>query len=112
MTELVGASDALEAIRVLWRAHECLSCLRTGGCTHTFVEHGFEFDTGVHYLGRDFMRPKESLYKVWQMLTNGKVPMHQLDDDYDIVCIGSDAPFGFCSGACATIARCFRCDIS
>ena len=24
----------------------------TGGCTHSFQDHGFEFDTGLHYVGR------------------------------------------------------------
>lgn len=24
-----------------------------GGCTHTFEKEGFEFDTGVHYVGKE-----------------------------------------------------------
>ena len=24
---------------------------RSGGCCHTFEERGFEFDTGIHYIG-------------------------------------------------------------
>ena len=29
-----------------------------GGCTHSFVEHGYEFDTGVHYVGNIEKRRK------------------------------------------------------
>ena len=28
-----------------------------GGCTHTFVDRGFEFDTGVHYVGGEIWCP-------------------------------------------------------
>ena len=29
-----------------------------GGCTHSFIEHGFEFDTGLHYMGNVHKRKK------------------------------------------------------
>ena len=29
-----------------------------GGCTHAFVEHGYEFDTGIHYIGNIEKRKK------------------------------------------------------
>jgi all-trans-retinol 13,14-reductase len=29
-----------------------------GGCTHSFVEHGYEFDTGLHYMGNIDKRKK------------------------------------------------------
>lgn len=63
------------------------------------MEHGFEFDTGVHYLGHDFTVPTEPLYRMWQLVTDGRVQLAPLDDDYDRVCVGSNKPFGFCSSA-------------
>ena len=29
-----------------------------GGCTHSFEEHGYEFDTGLHYMGNISKRKK------------------------------------------------------
>ena len=33
-----------------------------GGCTHSFVEHGYEFDTGVHYVGNIEKRRENSRF--------------------------------------------------
>ena len=27
---------------------------QAGGCCHTFIDHGYEFDVGIHYIGQVF----------------------------------------------------------
>lgn len=42
-----------------------------GGCTHTFSEKGFEFDTGVHYLGHEVTNPKAIVGYFFFFVKNG-----------------------------------------
>eukprot|EP01060_Flectonema_neradi_P005326 TRINITY_DN13528_c0_g2_i1.p1 TRINITY_DN13528_c0_g2~~TRINITY_DN13528_c0_g2_i1.p1 ORF type:complete len:612 (+),score=164.62 TRINITY_DN13528_c0_g2_i1:58-1893(+) len=53
-----------------------------GGCCHTFFEKEFEFDSGIHYIGKD------SSASVINLLTDGKQKWHPMDEAYDVCCIG------------------------
>ena len=45
-----------------------------GGCTHTFTDKGFEFDTGLHYVGK--LRPKA--HKILDAITKEKIIWDQM----------------------------------
>jgi all-trans-retinol 13,14-reductase len=49
-----------------------------GGCTHTFKEKGFTFDTGLHYVGYD-----EPILKILKFATgkNNQIEWHQMGND-------------------------------
>jgi len=61
---------------------------RAGGCTHTFVEQGFEFDIGIHYIGE--MRSHSLTKCLIDQVTDGQLQWADLDDLYDVVAIGVD----------------------
>jgi all-trans-retinol 13,14-reductase len=55
-----------------------------GGNTHTFVESGFEFDTGLHYVGGHVGSKRVSgLGHIFKYLTDGKVKWEKMDNAYD-----------------------------
>ncbi|BFZ18242.1 hypothetical protein BsWGS_21281 [Bradybaena similaris] len=57
-----------------------------GGCCHSFVEKGFEFDTGIHYIGQ---MHDTSVHRVLlDQLTSGQLRWTKLDDSYDTVAMG------------------------
>eukprot|EP01080_Neovahlkampfia_damariscottae_P003097 gene3097-5267_t len=61
-----------------------------GGCCHVFEEEGFEFDTGIHYVGN--MNPKDpnsTFITLWH-LTDGKLKWESMGDVYDISVIAGD----------------------
>lgn len=72
----------------------------TGGCTHSFEDHGYEFDTGLHYVGR--------VEKYKQLLdlvsARGKevewAKMGSPEDGfgYDTVKLGKEAPHTYRAG--------------
>lgn len=45
----------------------------SGGCTHTFIEKGYEFDTGIHYIGGEVGDPRSALGFIFNMLTLGRL---------------------------------------
>ena len=58
---------------------------QAGGGLHTFVEKGYEFDVGVHYvgeMGRGIFRT------LFDQLTDGQLEWAPLDDAYDVMSIG------------------------
>lgn len=57
---------------------------RQGGNLHTFVEKGFEFDTGVHYVG-GVGQKKQAMRKLLDFVTEGEVGWQQMDDVFDKV---------------------------
>ncbi|XP_062389041.1 all-trans-retinol 13,14-reductase [Sardina pilchardus] len=59
---------------------------RAGGCCHTFIEKGFEFDVGIHYIG-DLLEHKPFRCMLDQ-LTNGQLQWEPLNNPYDMVVIG------------------------
>ncbi|TSK14493.1 All-trans-retinol 13,14-reductase [Bagarius yarrelli] len=57
-----------------------------GGC-HTFIQKGFEFDTGLHYIGQ---LHENSLFKiVMDQITEGQLQFVKLDKHFDTIVIGS-----------------------
>ena len=66
---------------------------QAGGCCHTFYEKGYEFDTGIHYIGE--MRNNTIVRFMLQQLTAGQLQWTNMDDAYDIVLLGEpSAPGG------------------
>ncbi|XP_062601490.1 all-trans-retinol 13,14-reductase-like [Saccostrea cucullata] len=59
---------------------------QAGGCCHTFIDKGFEFDTGIHYIGK--MDPSYDNRVLMDQLTGGKVEYPLMDEAYDVVAIG------------------------
>ena len=77
-----------------------------GGCTHAFHDGGFEFDTGLHYVGRI------EKYKMLLDLVSGRdakkvewAKMGRASDGfcYDEIKLGGDKPWGFKAGAHAFV---------
>ena len=63
-----------------------------GGCTHTFNERGYEFDTGIHYVGN-----VNKLNKVLTMISTKKINWYKLGSDdtelyniYDKIIVNND----------------------
>ncbi|XP_033926395.1 all-trans-retinol 13,14-reductase isoform X2 [Melopsittacus undulatus] len=59
---------------------------KLGGCCHTFTEKGFEFDTGIHYVGR--MQEGSSLRFLVDQLTEGQLEWVPLPPVFDAVLLG------------------------
>lgn len=72
-----------------------------GGCTHSFEEKGYEFDTGLHYVGRvekyktlfDLVTTNDEDKVEWQ-----KMGTKENDYCYDEIKLGQDPAFQFCAG--------------
>lgn len=64
---------------------------QAGGCCHTYVEKGFEFDTGIHYIGE--MIKGTLLHTLLDQITESATEWVKLEDVYDevIIGIGQDA---------------------
>jgi all-trans-retinol 13,14-reductase len=56
---------------------------QAGGCLHTFNEGGYEFDTGIHYVGE--MLSKGALRFLVDQVTNGQVSWAPLKPVFDTV---------------------------
>ena len=63
-----------------------------GGCTHTFEDKGYEFETGIHYVGNIDKR-KELL----KLITNEEIEWESLGEIYDEVII-EDKKYSFLQG--------------
>ncbi|XP_048757507.2 all-trans-retinol 13,14-reductase-like [Ostrea edulis] len=59
---------------------------QAGGCCHTFHDKGFEFDTGVHYIGK--MAPGNDDRVMMDQVTGGRVEYPRMDEAYDVVAMG------------------------
>ena len=59
---------------------------QAGGGLHTFIEKGFEFDVGFHYIGEV---GEQTLFKTLvDQLTDGQMEWAPIEDGYDVVSIG------------------------
>lgn len=56
---------------------------QAGGCCHTFIDKGFEFDVGIHYIGE--MRNNTIAKLLVDQLTDGQLVWENLDDEMDVV---------------------------
>ncbi|XP_040291889.1 all-trans-retinol 13,14-reductase-like isoform X1 [Bufo bufo] len=59
---------------------------QAGGSCHTFQEHGYEFDVGLHYVGQ--MHEGGMFRVIMDQLTDGQLQWKRLGDQYDSVIIG------------------------
>ena len=60
---------------------------QAGGCCHTFLDKGYEFDTGIHYIGE--MAEGTSSRVLVDQLTEGRLDWIKLEDTYDTVVLGA-----------------------
>jgi len=59
---------------------------RAGGCSHVFKEHGWEWDVGLHYVGR-IGNPIHKNRIISDVMTDGKLEWNRLDHNYDTAVI-------------------------
>ncbi|XP_069041863.1 all-trans-retinol 13,14-reductase-like [Lepisosteus oculatus] len=59
---------------------------QAGGCCHSFVDKGFEFDVGIHYLGQ--LHENSLLRVAVDQITEGQLQFAQLEQHFDTVIIG------------------------
>ncbi|EDV26486.1 uncharacterized protein TRIADDRAFT_22982, partial [Trichoplax adhaerens] len=60
---------------------------QAGGCCHTFYEKGYEFDTGIHYIGQ--MHSNKSLSKFYlDQCSDGQIGWCPMDQAFDIASFG------------------------
>ncbi|XP_053550425.1 all-trans-retinol 13,14-reductase [Bombina bombina] len=59
---------------------------QAGGSCHTFQQHGYEFDVGLHYLGQ--MHEGGMLRVIMDQLTEGQLQWNRLDNPYDTIMLG------------------------
>ncbi|KAF3704192.1 putative all-trans-retinol 13,14-reductase [Channa argus] len=59
---------------------------QAGGCCHTYIEKGFEFDVGLHYIGQ--VHENSLLRIAFDQITEGQVEFHKLNQHFDIIQIG------------------------
>ncbi|CAF4953326.1 unnamed protein product [Rotaria sp. Silwood1] len=58
-----------------------------GGNTHTFKENGFDFETGLHYIGGRIGKKTSNLRKHFDCITKNGVEWEKMDDVYDLLVI-------------------------
>ena len=59
---------------------------QAGGACHTFIDKGYEFDVGIHYIGK---MGETGVTKVLvDQITDGQLEWAEMDDEYDVVSIG------------------------
>ena len=67
-----------------------------GGFTHTFERDGFEWDVGVHYVGKMTGR-RGALRRLFDYITNGELDWAPMPDVYDRIVVG-DREFDLAAG--------------
>jgi len=68
-----------------------------GGNLHTFEEEGYEFDTGLHYVGGKVGDKHSDLRKQIDNITDGQVEWAKMDQVYDVAMVGEEQ-FPICEG--------------
>ncbi|XP_026206288.1 inactive all-trans-retinol 13,14-reductase [Anabas testudineus] len=61
---------------------------QAGGCCHTYIEKGFEFDVGLHYIGQ--LHENSLLRIVFDQISEGQLEFQKLNQHFDTIYIGSD----------------------
>ena len=62
---------------------------QAGGCCHTYIEKGFEFDVGIHYVG-GMGEDKPSTSKILlDQISDCQIKWHRMSDNYDTVHIAN-----------------------
>ncbi len=69
-----------------------------GGCTHTFVENGAEFETGLHYIGAGIMDPTSGSRQILDSICDRPTEWEPIGDGedrvYDVVRISDQEESG------------------
>lgn len=65
-----------------------------GGNLHTFTDKGYEFDTGLHYVGGQVGCKQAPLRRQLDYVTDGQVEWEKMDDVYDVAIV-NDERFNF-----------------
>ncbi|XP_036403898.1 inactive all-trans-retinol 13,14-reductase-like [Megalops cyprinoides] len=59
---------------------------QAGGCCHTYLEKGFEFDVGLHYIGQ---LHENSLFRIaLDQISEGQIEFVELEHHFDTIVIG------------------------
>ena len=67
-----------------------------GGFTHVYSRKGFEWDVGLHYIGK-VHDPSSPLRMLFDEITDGQLGWHKMDPVYDKIVIGKEE-FSFVEG--------------
>ncbi|KAI9541190.1 hypothetical protein NQZ68_032973 [Dissostichus eleginoides] len=59
---------------------------QAGGCCHTYVEKGFEFDVGLHYIGQ--VHENSLLRIAFDQISEGQLEFQELNQHFDTIMIG------------------------
>ncbi|KAM9716404.1 inactive all-trans-retinol 13,14-reductase [Menidia menidia] len=59
---------------------------QAGGCCHTYIEKGFEFDVGLHYIGQ--VHENSLLRIAFDQITEGQLEFQELNPHFDTIQIG------------------------
>ncbi|XP_078080088.1 all-trans-retinol 13,14-reductase-like [Mustelus asterias] len=59
---------------------------QAGGCCHTYIKNGFEFDVGIHYVGE--LHEQSFLRILVDHITDGQLEWAKMDDVFDNVILG------------------------
>ena len=60
-----------------------------GGFTHAYSRKGFEWDVGLHYIGK-VHDPRTPLRLIFDEITEGQLKWHKMDQEYDKIVIGNN----------------------
>ncbi|XP_028333042.1 inactive all-trans-retinol 13,14-reductase [Gouania willdenowi] len=60
---------------------------QAGGCCHTYIEKGFEFDVGLHYIGQ--VHENSLLRIAFDQITEGQLEFQELNQHFDTIQIGT-----------------------
>lgn len=71
---------------------------KLGGCTHSFDEKGFEFDSGLHYVGGEVGDSTSQIGFIFDLLSGGELKWTKMDSVYDIAAV---SPLLAAQTACA-----------
>lgn len=81
-----GLTVAATLAKSGWRVLVLEQHDQAGGCCHTFLEKGYEFDVGIHYIGN--LAANTPARTVVDQLTRGQLRWAPLDDEYDVAVLG------------------------
>ena len=62
---------------------------QAGGCCHTFIDKGYEFDVGIHYVGGMSDTNPSTSKVLLDQISDGQIGWQQMSTNYDTVYIGS-----------------------
>ena len=61
---------------------------QAGGCCHTFTDKGYEFDIGIHYVGKLGCEEDNIEKTTMEQICEGQLQWEPLENALDIVSIG------------------------